>query len=270
MCEFVSQWQCTISAVSNRWKEVAQTFLQDCWKTQALQTNEWMVMGPGSSIVAQEQSTKVFNVKVQSFWSKKKKCEHHFDLHFLYKKNCLLQIYFSKTVDEASCLQVLNVYSSERPCLWLHKWICIMIACLSFFACWLKQCLFKRNYQCWNIHCTLFGLVWLLEFPELKVCLMGFHFEDLKISRSLWWQYWKNFWTSCMETKLWNVYMKSESEYFENDHTLLMINDYRCSYRTLSPCVSWLPNIVTCKYRLSSQNTLILTLTWLYLSGLWF
>jgi hypothetical protein len=47
---------------------------------------------------------------------------------------------------------------------------------------------------------------------------------------------------------------------------LLKISDYCSSYRTVSPCVSWLPYI----YRLSSQNTLILTLSWHYLSRLWF
>jgi hypothetical protein len=58
---------------------------------------------------SQEQSAEVFCGKVQSFWSEKKqKCQSHFNLHF-YTKDCLIQISFSRAVDQASCLQVVEL-----------------------------------------------------------------------------------------------------------------------------------------------------------------
>jgi hypothetical protein len=74
------------------------------------------MMRPGSSNIAQEQCAKVFDGKVHSFWSEKKSKNVKIILIciFFFSKNCLLQIYFSKTVDQASYLQVFELLQQRK------------------------------------------------------------------------------------------------------------------------------------------------------------
>lgn len=157
-------------------------------------------MRPGSSNIAQEQCAKVFDGKVHSFWSEKKSKNVKIILIciFFFPKIVCYKFISPKQLTRHHIFKFLNFYNSESPRLWLHEWICIMIVSLSYFACLVKQCLFKRNYRCWNIYCTPFGPCMTSRVPRTKSLLDGALFWRLWRYPGHWWQYWRDFWILCM------------------------------------------------------------------------
>lgn len=129
-------------------------------------------MERGFSITTQKQNAKGSFEKVHSFYDREctnVKIKGTICLFFLYQ--IIMHYEFvpsEQIVNEYSIFKFWNVYNSafvekDQICVPASEF-CIMTMFLSHPALFVKRCLAKNKYHCWNIHCTC--LIWLcVTFP---------------------------------------------------------------------------------------------------------